>query len=59
MGAPEHAIFIQSTGQSGNPLLSHYEYAAEPWRDGPFLPMLPCGQRVEEVALGKLVLSPR
>ena len=37
---PERSVFVISTGQSGNPLSSHYEDYAEPWRDGRYLPML-------------------
>ena len=39
-GQPERSVFVVSTGQSGNPLSSHYEDYAEPWRDGRYLPML-------------------
>ena len=56
---PERSVFIQSTGQSGNPLSSHYEDYAEAWRDGRYLPMLTDRAQVEEDALGTLVLSPR
>ncbi|MDE0391472.1 MAG: penicillin acylase family protein [Rhodospirillales bacterium] len=56
---PERSVFVISTGQSGNPLSSHYEDYAEPWRDGEYLPMLTDRSRVEEDALGTLVLSPR
>ena len=56
---PERSVFIQSTGQSGNPLSSHYEDYAEAWRDGRYLPMLTERARVEEDALGTLVLEPR
>ena len=56
---PERSVFIQSTGQSGNPLSSHYEDYAEAWRDGRYLPMLTNRAQVEEDALGTLVLRPR
>ena len=56
---PERSVFVISTGQSGNPLSSHYEDYAEPWRDGRYLPMLTDRSRVEEDALGTLVLTPR
>ncbi|MDE0391393.1 MAG: penicillin acylase family protein [Rhodospirillales bacterium] len=56
---PERSVFVISTGQSGNPLSSHYEDYAEPWRDGEYLPMLTDRAAVEEDALGTLVLSPR
>ena len=56
---PERSVFIQSTGQSGNPLSGHYADYAEAWRDGRYLPMLTERARVEEDALGTLVLEPR
>ena len=58
LAEPERSVFIISTGQSGNPLSSHYEDYAEPWRDGHYLPMLTERARVEEDALGTLVLEP-
>lgn len=50
LGAPERSVFIQNTGQSGNPLSSNYEDFAEPWRDGHSLPMLSDHLRPEEDA---------
>ena len=59
LGEPERSVFIQSTGQSGNPLSVHYDDFAEAWRDGRYLPMLTDRVRVEENALGTLILRPR
>ena len=59
LAEPENSVFVISTGQSGNPLSSHYEDYAEPWRDGEYLPMLTERAKVEEDALGTLVLQPR
>ena len=59
LAEPERSVFIISTGQSGNPLSSHYEDYAEPWRAGEYLPMLTDRAAVEEDALGTLVLTPR
>ncbi len=59
LGEPERSVFMISTGQSGNPLSSHYEDLSEPWRDGRYLPMLTERARVEEDALGTLTLRPR
>ena len=59
LGEPERSVFIQSTGQSGNPLSVHYDDFAEAWRDGRYLPMLTDRVRVEENALGTLILQPR
>ena len=59
LGRPERTVFVVSTGQSGNPLSSHYEDSDEPWRDGRYLPMLTDRSRVEDDAMGTLVLRPR
>ncbi len=59
LGEPEASVFIISTGQSGNPLSPHYDDYAEAWRDGRYLPMLTGRARVEEDALGTLVLRPK
>ena len=59
LGDPERSVYVISTGQSGNPLSSHYEDYAEPWRDGDYLPMLTDRAKVEEDALGTLTLNPR
>ena len=59
LAEPERSVFIMSTGQSGNPLSSHYADYAEAWRDGDYLPMLTDRAAVEEDALGTLVLEPR
>ena len=60
LGRPERSVFVVSTGQSGNPLSSHYENYAEPCRDGRYLPMLTDRSAVEEDdAMGTLVLTPR
>ena len=58
LGEPERSVFIQSTGQSGNPLSAHYGDYIDAWRDGRYLPMLTERARVEEGALGTLILNP-
>ncbi len=58
LAEPERSVFIISTGQSGNPLSSHYEDYAEPWRDGEYLPMLTDRSAVEQDSMGTLVLRP-
>lgn len=55
---PERSIFITSTGQSGNPLSTHYRDYAEAWRDGHYLPMLTDHARIKQNALGTLLLTP-
>ncbi len=59
LAEPERSVFIQNAGQSGNPLSAHYDDFAEAWRDGRYLPMLTARARVDQDALGTLVLSPR
>ena len=59
LGDPERSVFIASTGQSGNPLSSHCEDFAEPWRDGRYLHMLTDRARLEEDAIGILSLRPQ
>ena len=59
LGYPERSVFVISTGQSGNPLSSHYEDYAKPWGAGRHLPMLTERARVEDDAMGTLVLTPR
>ena len=59
LGYPERSVFVISTGQSGNPLSSHHEDYAEPWGAGRYLPMLTERARVEDDAMGTLVLTPR
>ena len=59
LGKPENSVFIQSTGQSGNPLSSNYEDYAEAWGEGRYVPMLTDRTAVEDDALGTLVLQPR
>jgi len=59
LAAPEQSVFIISTGQSGNPLSSHYEDLAKPWRDGRYIPIFTDRARVNENAVGTLTLRPR
>jgi penicillin amidase len=59
LAAPERSVFIQSTGQSGNPLSPYYSDFAEPWRDGQYLPMMTERARVDDGALGTMRLNPQ
>ncbi len=59
LAEPERSVFIQSTGQSGNPFSSHYKDFAELWRDVDFVPMLTDRARIEASAVGRLVLIPQ
>ncbi len=57
MAEPERSVFIQATGQSGNPLSPHYRDFAELWRDGRYLPMLTDRAALADGALGTLTLT--
>jgi penicillin G amidase len=58
LGALERSRFIASTGQSGNPLSSHYRDLSELWAKGETIPMTTQAQAYEEDALGRLELAP-
>ena len=58
LGEPARSVFIQSTGQSGNPFSAHYSDFAEPWRDGRYIPMTTDRAAIDREALGTLVLTP-
>ncbi len=53
------SLFIQNTGQSGNPLSSHYRDFAEMWRDGEYVPLLMNRAQIESASIGTLRLSPQ
>jgi penicillin G amidase len=52
------SLFIHTTGQSGNPLSSHYKDFAETWRDGDYIPMTTKREEIEKGKLGTLTLQP-
>jgi penicillin G amidase len=52
------SLFIHTTGQSGNPLSSHYKDFAETWRDGRYIPMTMKREDIEKGKLGTLMLNP-
>jgi penicillin amidase len=56
---PEASLFIQSTGQSGNPLSPHYRAFAEPWARGEYVRMITDRKRLEAEGAQRLVLTPR
>ena len=58
LNSPETSLFMQTTGQSGNPLSGHYRDYVKLWRDGEYIPMTTTRERVEENALGTLRLEP-
>jgi penicillin amidase len=58
LGDPESSLFIQSGGQSGNPLSSHYHDFTAPWARGEYIPMITDRGRLEAAGAERLVLRP-
>jgi len=56
---PEASLFIQSTGQSGNPLSPHYRSFADAWARGEYIRMVTDRERLEAEGAQRLVLAPR
>jgi penicillin amidase len=56
---PQDSLFIQSGGQSGNPLSPHYRAFAEPWAHGEYIRMLTGRAQLEAHGVQRLVLAPR
>lgn len=55
---PDHSLFMQSTGQSGNRLSPYYDDFALPWSKVEYVPMTMQRSEIEKGALGKLLLKP-
>jgi penicillin amidase len=56
---PQGSLFIQSGGQSGNPLSPHYRAFAQPWARGEYIPMRTDRRTLEANGVQRLVLVPR
>jgi penicillin amidase len=56
---PQASLFIQSGGQSGNPLSSHYRAFAKAWMRGEYVPMVTDRRRLEADGVHRLVLNPQ
>lgn len=56
---PEASVFINSTGQSGNPLSPYYDNLIEAWAHGTYLPMTTARDALEESGVHTLRLVPR
>lgn len=54
----DNSIYIQTTGQSGNPFSKHYDDFADLWADGKYIRMSTDPQDYEPDAKGKWVLAP-
>lgn len=55
----DRSLVIHTTGQSGLPFHRHYRDFAALWARGEYVPLLFSRPRIEEVAAGRLVLTPR
>ena len=55
---PQASLFIQSGGQSGNPLSWHYRAFADAWARGEYVPMVTDRSRLEAEGAKRLVLLP-
>jgi penicillin G amidase len=58
MSDPANSCFMISTGQSGNPLSSHYGDLVEHWRDGQHFTIAGTLEQVTSDGLGRLTLRP-
>lgn len=55
---PDSSVFIQSTGQSGNPLSRFYDDLSELWRRGEYIPMSLDPELARAAAVGISHLTP-
>ena len=55
---PDSSVFIQSTGQSGNPLSRLYDDLSELWRRGEYIPMSLDPELARAAAVGISHLTP-
>lgn len=58
LAEPDRSVFIQSSGQSGNPFSPYYKNFAALWAEGRYVPMVTDRAKLEAGALGTLKLSP-
>ena len=54
----ENSVFMQSTGQSGNPVSPFFDTFLEDWAETEFIPMITDKSKILEDAAGRLVLTP-
>lgn len=55
----DRSLVIHTTGQSGLPFHRHYRDFAALWARGEYVPLLFSRQKIEDAAVGRLVLAPR
>ena len=58
LASPERSLFIQTTGQSGNPFSPHYRDLADLWANGAYISIRTDGAAYRERARGEWVLRP-
>ena len=58
LAEPDRSVFIQSSGQSGNPFSPYYKNFAELWAEGRYVPMVTDRAKLETGAIGTLKLTP-
>jgi len=58
LAEPDNSVFIQSSGQSGNPLSPYYKSFADLWGAGKYLPMVTDRAKIAPEAIGTLTLAP-
>ena len=58
LAEPERSVFVQTTGQSGNPFSRHYRSLATTWADGGYIPMVTNPARYRADATGVWRLRP-
>jgi penicillin amidase len=56
---PQASLFMQSGGQSGNPLSPHFRAFAEPWARGEYVRALTDRALIEKTGVQRLVLVPQ
>ena len=56
---PDASLFIQSGGQSGNPLSPHYRSFTEAWARGEYIRMVTDRERLEAEGAQRLLLTPK
>ena len=54
----ERSLFMQTTGQSGNPLSRHYRAFAERWAEGQYIEIPTHRGRIQETSAGVWTLTP-
>jgi len=54
----ERSLFMQSTGQSGNPMSPFYRSFAKRWADGEYIEIPTAREAIGKIAIGTWTLAP-